>query len=81
MNLYEYNEKISQVIFFRSDRSGAESCQDESFTYPSLYLHFFCMKLKENSGILKPRPYFWLEIRLSTHRQQFGEGRHPLRAI
>ena len=37
--------------------------------------------LKENSVFLKPRPYFWLEIRLSTHREQFGEDRRPLRAI
>ena len=37
--------------------------------------------LKENSVFLKPRPYFWHEIRLSTHREQFGEGRRPLRAI
>jgi len=28
--------------------------------------------LNENSGIIKPRPYFWHEIRLSTHREQFG---------
>ena len=34
-------------------------------------------KLKENSFKL----YFWHEIRLSTHREQFGEGRRPLRAI
>ena len=40
-----------------------------------------CVDLKENSGIFKPRPYFWHEIRLSTHREQFGEGRRPLRAI
>ena len=30
---------------------------------------------------LKPRPYFLFEIRLSTHREQFGEDRRPLRAI
>ena len=23
------------------------------------------------------RPYFWHEIRLSTHREHFGESRHP----
>ena len=33
--------------------------------------------LKENSGIFKPRPYFWHEIRSSTHREQFGESRRP----
>ena len=33
--------------------------------------------LKENSGIFKPGPYFWHEIRLSTHREQFGESRRP----
>ena len=38
-------------------------------------------KLKGNSVFFKPRPYFWHEIRLSTHREQFGEGRRPLRAI
>jgi len=31
--------------------------------------------LKGNSGIFKPRPYFWHEIRSSTHREQFGESR------
>ena len=29
----------------------------------------------------KPRPYFWHEMRLSTHREQFGESRHPSEAI
>ena len=33
--------------------------------------------LKENSAIFKPRPYFWHEIRSSTHREQFGESRRP----
>jgi len=33
--------------------------------------------LKGNSGIFKPRPYFWHELRLSTHREQFGESRRP----
>ena len=37
--------------------------------------------LKGNSGIFKPRPYFWHEIRSSTHREQFGESRRPLEAI
>jgi len=37
--------------------------------------------LKENSSFLKPRPYFLFEIRLSAHREQFGEDRRPLRAI
>ena len=37
--------------------------------------------LKENSVFFKPGPYFWHEIRLSTHREQFGESRRPLRAI
>jgi len=39
-----------------------------------------CLKfshLKGNSGIFKPRPYFWHEIRSATHREQFGESRHP----
>ena len=31
--------------------------------------------LKGNSGIFKP--YFWHEIRSSTHREQFGESRRP----
>jgi len=34
-------------------------------------------KLKGNSGIFKPRPYFWHERRSSTHREQFGESRRP----
>jgi len=33
--------------------------------------------LKGNSGTFKPRPYFWHEIRLSTHREQFGESQRP----
>ena len=37
--------------------------------------------LKGNSGIFKRRPYFWHEIRLSTHREQFGESRRPSEAI
>jgi len=45
-------------------------------TYPFSPTH-----LKENSVFLKPRPYFLFEIRLSTHREQFGEDRRPLRAI
>jgi len=28
-------------------------------------------------GIFKPRPYFWHEIRLSTHREHFDESRRP----
>ena len=36
--------------------------------------------LKGNSGIFKPRPYFWQEIRSSTHREQFGESRRPSEA-
>ena len=41
---------------------------------PPLSLHIY---LKGNSGIFKPRPYFWHEIRSSTHREQFGESRRP----
>ena len=33
--------------------------------------------LKGNSGIFKPGPYFWHEIRSSTHREQFGESWRP----
>ena len=33
--------------------------------------------LKGNCGIFKPRPYFWHEIRLYTHQEQFGESRRP----
>ena len=33
--------------------------------------------LKGDSSIVKPRPYFWHEIRSSTHREQFGESRRP----
>jgi len=33
--------------------------------------------LKGNSGVFKPRPYFWHEIRSSAHREQFGESRRP----
>ena len=35
------------------------------------------LELKGNSGIFKPGPYFWHEIRSSTHREQFGESRRP----
>ena len=37
--------------------------------------------LKGNSGIFKPRPYFWHEIRSSTHQEQFGESRRPSKDI
>ena len=33
--------------------------------------------LKGNSSVFKPRPYFWHEIRSSTHREQFGVSRRP----
>jgi len=33
--------------------------------------------LKGNSVFFKPRPYFWHEIHLSTHQEQFGESRRP----
>ena len=39
------------------------------------------LTLKGNSGIFKPGPYFWHEIRSSTHREQFGESRRPLEDI
>ena len=35
------------------------------------------IKLKGNSGVFKPGPYFWHEIRSSAHREQFGESRRP----
>jgi len=35
------------------------------------------LSLKGNSGMFKPRPYFWHETRSSTHREQFGESRRP----
>jgi len=38
-------------------------------------------RLKGNSVFFKPRSYFWHEIRLSTHREQFGESRRPSEAI
>ena len=38
--------------------------------------------LKRNSGIFKPRPYFWHEIRLSVeYQEQFSESRLPLEDI
>ena len=37
--------------------------------------------LKGNSGIFKPRSYFWHEICLSTHQEQFGESQRPSEAI
>ena len=36
-----------------------------------------CIYIKGEPGIFKPKPYFWYEIRLSTHREQFGESRRP----
>ena len=30
---------------------------------------------------VKGEPYFWHEIRSSTHREQFGEIRRPSKAI
>ena len=41
-----------------------------------LKFYFYLTNLKGNSVFFfKPRPYFWHEIRLSTHREQFGESR------
>ena len=48
--------------------------QIESDFFLSNYKTF---SLKGNAGIFKPRPYFWHEIRSSTHREQFGESRRP----
>ena len=47
--------------------------------YDGLVQHMIRNKLflKGNSGIFKPRPYFWHEIRSSTHREQFGESLRP----
>ena len=44
-----------------------------------IFIHpfIFYTRLKGNSGIFKPGPYFWHEIRSSTHREQFGESRRP----
>ena len=46
---------------------GVSSCRGKRSRSP----------LKGNYGIFKPRPYFWHEIRSSTHREQFGESRRP----
>ena len=46
--------------------------------YETAFMH---KCLKENSVFFKPRPYFWHEIRLSAHREQFGESRRPSEAI
>jgi len=37
--------------------------------------------IKGKLRFFKPGPYFLFEIRSSTHREQFGEDRRPLRAI
>ena len=50
-------------------------------TNPQHVSHTETGPLKGNSGIFKPRPYFWHEIRSSTHREQFGESRRPSEAI
>jgi len=39
------------------------------------------LSFKGELRYVTPRPYFWHEIRLSTHREQFGEGRRPSKAI
>ena len=49
----------------------------EQQMYQKNLLYTFPTTLKGNSGIFKPRPYFWHEIRSSTHREQFGESRRP----
>ena len=46
-------------------------------TSTDVFDHGHISQLKGNSGIFKPRPYFWHEIRSSTHREQFGESRRP----
>ena len=47
--------------------------------FNTIFLAKSCFKGKLR--FFKPRPYFWHEIRSSTHREQFGESRRPLRAI
>jgi len=59
---------------------------ESTLTYFSVSENLICpdcldpthlVRLKGNSSIFKPRPYFRHEIRSSTHREQFGESRRP----
>ena len=54
------------------------------------FLSHIRFSLKQNSSetpnlevetLSNPRPYFWHEIRLSTHREKFGESQRPSEAI
>jgi len=74
--LYEYNAvQHGNLVYICGRRSLLNA--------PAYIMHVksYNKKLKENSVFFKARPYFLFEIRLSTHREQFGEDRRPLRAI
>ena len=71
-------------------QSGSTACRSDKVGYiDNICLFCNCkyndcqyaacsfVSLKRNSCIFKPRPYFWHEIRSSTHREQFGESRRP----
>jgi len=65
-----------QYFLFTLSRHGSKSV-----SVVELIQWFYSSSLKGNSFFFKPWPYFSHEIRLSTHREQFGESRRPLRAI
>ena len=68
---YRPRRKCDCMSFFYFYNSTSSSLRQKSWASSSN------SSSKGNSGIFKPRPYFCLEIRLSTHREQFGESPRP----
>ena len=67
---------------FQNNKTNKENKENMLVLKVPAYLKYLPkITLKGNSDIFKPRPYFWHEIHLSTHREQFGESRRPSEAI
>ena len=68
--MYQGHELQTSDSGLSREHTGEKSTKNTTFAESS-------KPLKGNSGIFKPRPYFWHEMRSSTHREQFGESRRP----
>jgi len=77
MNVVMITEDEDAVARFSSLNSGVYVITVQVCDTPRSTCSAEVWRLKGNSGIFKPGPYFWHEIRSSTHREQFGESRRP----
>jgi len=67
-----------ELVHFRIRKtSESETRRPLFFPFYTSVLECDVICLKGNSGIFIHRPYFWHEIRSSTHREQFGESLRP----